>query len=182
MQWAYAHPANIDINKMRDYGSGNDILRVSGNHENPFYLANDVNNSFNRYRIFGNLVANWEITPNIGIMGRYSMNKSDEVEESKIAPGYTREPNNGAYGIRNANTFESNMEILGTYKKDWDAFSVSASVGGNLMYQKWSSISNSSKSGSGLVVPNVFTVQNISAGALNYSNSRSENPIAVRNP
>ena len=177
LQWAYAHPANIDINKLRDYGSGNDIVRVSGNHENPFFLAHDVNNSFNRYRIFGNLVANWQITPSIGIMGRYSMNKSDEVEESKIAPGYTREPNNGAYGIRNANGLESNMEILGTYKKDWDNFAVSASIGGNLMYQKWSEITNSSKSGSGLVVPNVFTVQNISSGALNYTNSRSEKAI-----
>ncbi len=177
LQWAYAHPANIDINKMRDYGSGNDILRVSGNHENPFFLANDVNNSFDRHRIFGNVIANWEISPSFSIMARYSLNKSDEVEESKIAPGYTKEPNNGAYGIATANSMERNADILATYKKDWDDFAVSASVGGNLMYQKWSNITNSSKSGSGLVVPNVFTVQNISAQALNYSNNRYEKAI-----
>jgi hypothetical protein len=45
------------------------------------------------------------------------------------------------------------------------------------MYQKWSNITNASKSGSGLIVPNLFTVQNISAQALNYSNSRSEKAI-----
>jgi len=177
LQWAYAHPANIDINKMRDYGSGSDVLRVSGNHENPFFLANEVNNSFNRHRIFGNVIANWEISPSFSLMARYALNKSDEVEESKIAPGYTKEPNNGAYGIASANSMESNADILFTYKKDWEDFAVSASVGGNLMYQKWSNITNSSKSGSGLVVPNVFTVQNISAQALNYSNNRYEKAI-----
>jgi TonB-linked SusC/RagA family outer membrane protein len=178
LQWAYAHPANIDITKLQDYETGgSDILRVSGNHENPYFLANDVNNSFNRYRIFGNVVANWQITPAFSVMGRYSLNKSDGVEETKIAPGYTREPNNGAYGIATSNGLESNMDVLGTYKKDWEDFSVSASIGGNLMYQKWSNTSNSSKSGSGLIVPNVFTIQNISNGALSYSNSRSEKAI-----
>jgi TonB-linked SusC/RagA family outer membrane protein len=177
LQWAYAHPANIDINKMRDYGSGSDVLRVSGNHENPFFLANEVNNSFNRHRIFGNVIANWEISPSFSLMARYALNKSDEVEESKIAPGYTREPNNGAYGIASANSMERNTDILLTYKKDWEDFAVSASVGGNLMYQNWSNITNSSKSGSGLVVPNVFTVQNISAQALSYSNNRYEKAI-----
>jgi TonB-linked SusC/RagA family outer membrane protein len=177
LQWAYSHPTNIDILKLQDYGTGNDILRVSDNHENPYFLANDVNNSFNRYRVYGNLTANWQISPAFSIMGRYNMNKSDETEESKIAPGYLQEPNNGAYGIVTSNGLETNMDILGTYKKDWDDFSVSASVGGNLMYQKASSISNSSKSGSGLIVPNVFTVQNISNGALQYNNYRSEKAI-----
>lgn len=177
LQWAYAHPANIDINKLKDYGTGDDILRVSGNHENPYFLAHEVNNSFNRYRIFGNVIANWEISPSFSVMGRYSLNKSDETEESKIAPGYLREPNNGAYGIATANRLESNMDLLGTYKKDWDDFAVSASIGGNLMYQNWANVSNSSKSGSGLVVPNVYTVQNISSGALDYSNARYEKAI-----
>jgi hypothetical protein len=72
---------------------------------------------------------------------------------------------------------ESNMDVLGTYKKDWDDFSLSASVGGNLMYQNWSNTSNSSKSGAGLIVPNLYTVQNISAQALNYSNARYERAI-----
>lgn len=174
LQWAYSTPANIDILKLQDYGTGNDIKRVSGSHENPYFLANEVNNSFNRYRVYGNITANWEVSPAFSIMGRFTMNKTDEVRESKIAPGYTKEPNNGAYGIVNSSGLERNMDLLGTYKNDWDNFSLTASVGGNILYSKGSSISNSSKSGSGLVVPNVFTVQNISSGALNYSNYRSQ--------
>ena len=177
LQWAYSHPTNIDIQKLQDYGTGSDITRVSGNHENPYFLAHDVNNSFNRYRVYGNVVANWVISPSFSIRGRYILNKTDEIQESKIAPGYLREPNNGAYGIVTSTWMERNIDLLGTYQKDWNDFAVSASVGGNLLYQKGSNISNSSKSGSGLIVPNLFTVQNISSGALRYRNSRSEKAI-----
>lgn len=177
LQWVYSHPANIDIRKLQDYGGESDVLRVSGNHENPYFLAHDVNNSFNRYRIYGNVMANWEISPSFSIRGRYILNRTDETQETKIAPGYLNEPNNGAYGIENGAVMERNIDLLGTYQKDWEDFAVSASVGGNLMYQNWSNISNSSKSGSGLIVPNLFTVQNISSGALSYRNSRSEKAI-----
>jgi hypothetical protein len=110
-------------------------------------------------------------------MARMTLNKSDEVRETKIAPGYTKEPNNGAYGIVTSNDFERNADFLATYTNNFSDFGVTASVGGNILYRKASNISNSSKSGSGLVVPNVFTVQNISSGALNYSNYRSQREI-----
>ena len=177
LQWAFATPTNIDILKLRDYGPENNYRRVSENHENPYYLAYEVNNSFNRYRVYGNVVANWEISSNFNLMGRFTLNKTDEVRESKIGPGYSQEPNNGAYGIVNSNGMERNMDVLGTYKNDFDDFSVSVSAGGNVLYSKASSLSNSSKSGSGLVVPNVYTIQNISSGALNYSNGRSQKGI-----
>ncbi|NQU52551.1 MAG: SusC/RagA family TonB-linked outer membrane protein [Bacteroidetes bacterium] len=177
LQWAYSTPANIDILKLQDYGTGSEVKRVSGNHENPYFLAYDINNSFNRYRAYGNVTANWEISSSLNIMGRFTLNKSDEIRESKIAPGYLKEPNNGSYGIRNSNSLERNIDVLATYKNNWDDFSLSTSVGGNILYSKASNTSNSSISGSGLVVPNVFTIQNISSGALDFSNYRSERGI-----
>ncbi len=177
LQWAYNSPTNIDIRLLKDYGSGNNIKKVSGNHENPYYLAHDVNNSFDRYLVYGNIVANWEVAPHLTLMGRFTLSKTDEVRETKMAPGYTQEPNNGAYGIASGNNLERNMDALATYTNNWNDFSLTASVGGNLLYSKASSISNSSKAGSGLVVPNVFTVQNISSGALAYSNYRIEKAI-----
>ncbi len=177
LQWAYATPTNIDVLKLRNYGPENNYRRVSENHENPYYLAYEVNNSFNRYRVYGNIVANWEITSNFNVMGRFTLNKTDEVRESKIGPGYSRESNNGAYGIVNSNGLERNMDVLGTYNDEFGDFSVKVSAGGNILYSKASGISNSSKSGSGLIVPNVYTVQNISSGALNYSNYRNQKGI-----
>ncbi len=178
LQWVYAHPANIDINKLRDYkiGSG-DIKRVSNAHENPWFLAYDVNNSFRRYLLFGNVAVSWDILDNLNITGRYSLNKLDEVRETKIAPGYTQEANNGAYGIYNGNNVERNIDALATWKKNWNDFSLILSGGGNVRYSKSSGISTSSKPGAGLVVPNVYTIRNISSGALNYSNARYEKQI-----
>ncbi len=177
LQWAYATPNNIDIRDLEDYGTGNNILTPSSNHENPYFLAYEVNNSFERYRIYGNLTALWEISPNFSVKARYLLNKSDDVRETKIAPGYSKEPNNGAYGIETSIGFERNSDILITYKKDWEDFNLSASVGGNLLYQSGSSISNSSKPGTGLIVPNLFTVQNINSSSLSYYNSRYEKAI-----
>lgn len=177
LQWAYAHPANIDINKLRDYMTGNGVKRVSDAHENPWFLAYDVNNSFKRYLVFGNLAASWDVNDKLNIMGRYSLNKSDEIRETKIAPGYTKEPKNGAYGIYSGNHFERNMEILATWKNNWDDMSLILSGGGNIRYAKSSSISSSSKSGAGLVVPNVFSVKNIASGSLDYSNARYEREV-----
>ncbi len=177
LQWAYANPTNIDIRQLEDYRTGNEVLRVSDNHENPYYLANDVNNSFSRFRLYGNLTANWEVSDNFSIMGRYTLNKYDDTRETKIAPGYTREPNNGAYGIVTSNGLERNIDILATYKQDWDNFNMSISGGANTMYQRSASISNSSKPGSGLVVPNLFTVDNINSGSLQYYNRRYEKSI-----
>jgi TonB-linked SusC/RagA family outer membrane protein len=177
LQWAYSNPTNIDIRQLQDYGSGNNILRVSNNHENPYFLAYDVNNSFSRFRLYGNLMATWEVSDNFSIMGRYTLNKYDDTRESKIAPGYLNEPNNGAYGIVVGEGLERNMDILATYKKDWDNFNLSISGGANAMYQRSASISNSSKPGSGLVVPNLFTVDNINSGSLQYYNRRYEKSI-----
>ena len=177
LQWVYAHPSNIDIRLLEDYGSGNNIKRVSGNHENPYYLAHDVNNSFNRYRIYGVVSADWEISPKFSLRGRVSLNKTDDIRETKMAPGYTNEPNNGAYGIWSGKNFERNADALATYNDRWDDFQFTTSVGGNMLYSHSSSISNSSKTGAGLIVPNVFTIQNINSGALDYSNFRYEKGI-----
>ena len=179
LQWAYATPANIDIRRLKDYSSGEngDILRVSSNHENPYFIANEVNNSFERYRVYGNIKINWDINENFSLMGRYTLNKTDEIRETKIAPGYTKEPNNGTYGIAESKGFERNADFLATFKNTFGKFDVNISAGGNALQQRGSGISNSAKPGSGLNVPNLYTVQNISSGSLRYYNSRYEKDI-----
>jgi TonB-linked SusC/RagA family outer membrane protein len=181
LEWAYSTPANIDIRNLADYWvpgrEGLEVRNVSSNHNNPYFLAYEVNNSFNRNRLYGNIVADYQILPSLNIMARYTLDKSDEVRETKMAPGYSKEPNNGAYGIRNSGRLERNIDILGTYRKDWDNFNLSVSAGGNILYAKSNYISNSSKSETGLIVANVFNVGNISSSALNYSSYLSQKSI-----
>ncbi len=177
LQWAYSNPTNIDLGLLKNYKSGDNIKRVSEKHENPYFLAHDVNNSFNRYHIYGNIMASWDITSKLNVMGRISQNKTDEIRETKIAPGYTQEPNKGAYGIVTSTGLEQNIDGLMTFTDKWNDFSLNAAVGGNILYSKSSNVSNSSKTGTGLIVPNVFTIQNIGSSSLAYSNYRYEKGI-----
>lgn len=178
LQWAAWIPPNVDIRKLKNYKlGGTQVLTIGEGYENPYFLAYGINNSFERNRLIGNISATWEITPKLSIMGRYALNRTDEVRETKIDPGYSKEPNNGAYGIVTSESTERNADMLATYKDNWNDFSFTASVGGNLLYSKWSNVSNSSKSGSGLIIPYLYTVQNIKNTALNYTNARYERAI-----
>ncbi len=180
LQWAYFTPVEADINKLRDYdiGQGNVIKKVTQDSDNPWMLAYDVNNSFNRYQLFGNVMANWEITPKLSLMGRITLDRIDQTEETKIGQGYSREANNGTYGILNSNTLERNMDFLLTYSDNFlDDFSITVSAGGNNRYTKNTNISNSAQSRSGLVVPNLFNLSNITNTTLVYSNYLGEQAI-----
>lgn len=182
LEWAYKVPASTNILDLQDYWEpGQEGLQqrtpANGVYNNPYFLANEVNNSFNRDRIFGNIRANWQISPTFSFMGRYSLDRFNEKRETKIAPSYTRETNNGAYGIVDLNNSEQNIDVLATYAPKIKNFTLSLSAGGNVLYSQSSFISNSSKSSVGLIVPNVYSVSNIKAGALDYNSARTEKAI-----
>ncbi len=178
LQSAAFTPPNVDIRVLKDYDlGGGQVKKIGEGWDNPYYLAYGINNSFSRNRFMGNVQGTWDITSYLSLMGRYALNKTDEVRETKMDPGYSKEPNNGTYGIVSGEGMEQNLDALLTYKNNWDDFNLTASVGGNLLYTRGSSISNSAKSGSGLIIPYVYTVQNIKNTALNYYNSRFEKAI-----
>ena len=182
MQWAYNVPQNTDIRDLKDYWEeGQEGIQqrtpYNGLYNNPYFLAYEVNNSFNRDRVFGNLKAEWKITKEFSLMGRYALDQFSEKRESKLSPSYTGESNNGAYGIQDITSYERNVDVLATYSKVTENFSLSVSAGGNALYKKGTSISNSSMSGAGLIVPNVFTISNIKSGSLNYGSYWSQKAI-----
>ena len=179
MQWAYAVPQNTDIRELRSYWApGQEGIKQNVpyyTYNNPYFLAYEVNNSYTRNRIYGNLKADWQVTKELSAFVRYSVDQFDETRESKIGPGYTNEPNNGAYGISQSNSYQRNVDALATYTKDMNDFSLSASVGGNLLYIKNQGISNSSTAG--LIVPEVYTVNNIKSGTLAYGSGWSQKAV-----
>ena len=174
MQWAYAISANTDIRDLKDYWvPGQEGLAVRSPHpsiDNPYFLANEVNNSFVRDRVYGNLRADWQITQDFSLMLRYGLDNINEKRQTTIANGYTKEPR-GAYGISHIANFEGNADFLANYKKELGAFSISVSAGGNTRYQTGSSERTATKGGAGLIVPGVFTVQNILPANLEYGSS-----------
>ena len=181
MQWAYAVSPHIDIRELKDYWlPGQEGIQqrsqAIGDFNNPYFLAYEVNNSFVRDRVFGNVKADWQITPEFSLMGRISLDTYNEQRETKIGNSYTGEPR-GAYGIINLQRFERNSDFLATYAKELGDFHVSVSGGGNIRYQKTGDVSNASKSGTGLVIPGLFTLGNIAQSNIQYNSYRTQRAI-----
>ncbi len=181
MQWAYAVSPHIDIRDLKNYWvPGQEGLRQlsqgPGEFNNPYFMANEVNNSFVRDRVYGNLRAEWEITPNLSLMGRYSMDSYREERKTTIANSYTGD-SRGAFGVINLDRFERNADFLATYKRDISDFSFSVSAGGNSRYQKNGDIKNASKNKTGLIIPGLFTLSNIAPADLDYSSYLYEKSV-----
>ncbi|RKD90369.1 SusC/RagA family TonB-linked outer membrane protein [Mangrovibacterium diazotrophicum] len=188
LQALYNINSHINVLDMKDYWEeGKEGIQQSspytwGDYDsrefnNPYFLANEVNNSFNRDRIFGNIDASWQITPDLSVKARYAHDEFKEKRETKIAYSYTEEAN-GAYGIINLERFERNTDFLVTYKKRLDEVDFSVSAGGNAMYQKGSNNYMTTKSGgSGLITPGIYSLTNISPDNLDYGSSWWEKAI-----
>lgn len=188
MQWAYNISPHIDIRDLKNYWvPGQEGLQqltpdyvdeddVGGTYNNPYFLAYEVNNSFVRDRVYGNLKAEWQIMPKLKLMGRYSLDTYNEERETKIANSYTDQAD-GAYGIINIKQFERNTDFLLTYEHGVENFSLTASVGGNVRYSTNSNVSNGTADGTGLITPGLYTLSNIAATNLEYSSEVYEKEV-----
>ena len=173
---------HIDIRDLQDYWMpGQEGIQqrstAIGDYNNPYFLAYEVNNSFMRDRVFGNLMAEWTIIPELKVHARYSQDQFNEQRETKIAKSYTGDKN-GVYGIFDMFTTERNLDFLASYNKRFNELSVSASAGANSLYSYTSSSTVKTKDrGTGLVVPGLFRLSNILPTALDYSNGVAERAI-----
>ena len=181
LQWAYYVSPHIDIRDLKDYWEpGQKGLQqrtqYNGEFNNPWFLAYEVKNSFKRDRLYGNIKLDWQILPELSLMLRYGLDTYNEQRRMEVPNSYT-DDTHGAFGIVDLKSFESNADFLATYKKDIHDFSLSASVGGNLRYETYNSVRNASKPGAGLIVPGVYTIQNILPASLDYSSYLSEKAV-----
>jgi TonB-linked SusC/RagA family outer membrane protein len=181
MQWAYAVSPHIDINDLKDYWvPGQEGIQQKsqaiGDYNNPYFLAYEVNNSFVRDRVFGNMKIDYKVTPELSLMGRVSLDTYTEQRETKIGNSYTGE-SKGAYGIIDLARYERNTDFLATYAKNVGNFTLSFSGGGNARYQQTADVSNASKERTGLVIPGLFTLQNISQANIQYSSYKTQRAI-----
>ncbi|WP_222942314.1 SusC/RagA family TonB-linked outer membrane protein [Arenibacter arenosicollis] len=189
MQALYEIAPHINVLDMKDYwlpgyeglrqnspfAFGDDPTETEWN--NPYFLAYEVNNGFERNRFYGNVKGDWQITDDFAAMLRYNFDEINEVRETKMSKGYTGDIN-GAYGIQDILSNEINIDFLLTYAKKFNDWDLSASAGGNKRTAKSSSVSNSTKSrGSGILAPGLFSLSNIAPDNLNYSSYKSERQV-----
>ncbi|MBS3776413.1 MAG: SusC/RagA family TonB-linked outer membrane protein [Bacteroidales bacterium] len=186
---------SIDIDDLKDYWlPGQEGIRQRGPYnltidpvtgelgssstsDNPYFLANEINNAFRRDRIHGFAQLEWEILPQLQLMGRFAHDQYNEKRESSIALSYQRDPN-GVYGLTDLYRRESNADFLLSYDNTFDVFTVTASAGGNYMYRRFENRYDQTKSrGGGISVPGVWSLNNINSDNLNYGSSWSQKAI-----
>lgn len=181
MQWAYAVSPHINIMDLRNYWNVEGIQQRTqddnaGEYNNPWFLAYEVRNAFVRDRVYGNLKADWQITPELTLMGRYSLDTYTETRETKLPTSYTNQER-GGYGINNIRNTERNIDFLLSYEKNLSAFHLNASVGGNTRLNRSTNSYTRTKNGGGLIVPGVFTVSNIAPADLEYGSYLAQKAV-----
>jgi TonB-linked SusC/RagA family outer membrane protein len=140
---------------------------------NPWFTLNQVKNSFNRNRLFGNLKLDFNISPHVNAFLRYAQDLYNEDRETKISKSYNGEPN-GYYGIQNLYNTESNTDFLVSYNSDFGHFSLTAAGGGNILYAYSSNLQTYSQSKAGIIAPELFNVSNIAQANLRSVSGYSE--------
>ncbi len=181
LQWAYNIPSHVNIMDLKDYwepeqeGVQQRTPR-NGTYNNPWFLAYEVSNSFVRDRLYGNIKADWQLAKDLTLMMRYGLDTYSEERESKVPYSYINDAR-GAYGINNIKHFEGNADFLLTYKKNLGDFHVSVSGGGNARRQNGSNIRTATINGTGLIVPGVYTLQNILPSNLDFSSWRHKRGV-----
>ncbi len=171
MQAFYQINPSIDILSMKNYWKpGQEGIMQNSPYtlddptsyvNNPYFLANEVNNGFQRDRIYGNVKLDYQILPSLAFFARYSLDAYHEFQDTKISKSYTGE-RKGLYGLINSYRRERNADFLLSYSKKATDFNITASLGGNAMYQfsNYSTIQGKS-GGSGLILPGIFNVGNM---------------------
>lgn len=131
--------------------------RPATGEDNPYFLAYELTNAFNRDHAYGNVEADWTPLEGLTFLGRIGHDMFFENQETKMPWSYSRAAR-GAYYLDDFSNQETNMELRGTYRKQISDFDLNVSAGTISTRQ-----SGKSKyiGGVGLSVPGLYTISNI---------------------
>ncbi|WP_182952717.1 SusC/RagA family TonB-linked outer membrane protein [Pedobacter gandavensis] len=176
-QMLYSMPANMNINDLRNYwkpGRENLEQFSPDDSDNPFFVAYEHTNGYDRNRITGNVQAVIDLTADLSFMARTGLDMYNEQHETK-RPFSSKRFKFGGYGVDNSFFKEQNTDFLLSYKKilneDW---SFSLSAGGNQMDQTARSSAQRTES---LSIPGIFNINNAQAGTITNSQYSSRKRI-----
>ncbi|WP_335964765.1 SusC/RagA family TonB-linked outer membrane protein [Galbibacter sp. PAP.153] len=125
--------------------------------DNPYLIAYEATNSLESNQIVGNIYANFQITPDLELMVRSSLNTYRQDREQHRPYSINRYAK-GYFENQDIWKQEINNDFLLTYNKELSKkFSLSASLGGNQRDYKYR---RTDASVEGLVVPGVYKLSN----------------------
>lgn len=169
----YQVPPHININDLKDYWLEPNVQQRNFNaaHDNPWFAAYELRDKFDRMRMFGNVKLEYQVLPDLKIMGRYAFNGNNEKRMYRQAwSGYGGDGGgqNKPQGTLNEainEQREMNSDFLISYKKRLSKFEIAPSAGGNIMTQRNYALY---AGGDPLVLPGLYTLSNVNRDGLTY--------------
>lgn len=176
-QMVYSMPSNMSIKDLRNYwkpGRENIEQFSPDDSDNPYLVAYEHTNGFDRNRLTGNVQAVVDLTKDLSLMVRTGLDMYNEEHETK-RPFSSKRFKFGGYGVDHSYFKEQNTDFLLSYKKtlnqDW---SFGLSVGGNQMNQTGR---NSAQRTESLSIPGIYNISNARAGTITNTQYNSRKRI-----
>ena len=154
-------PRSLNIDSLRDYWQPGleGVQQYSFNYtyfDNPFFTLYENTNSFQRDRVFGNIIVNHKFTDKLSVSLRSGMDYSSEKRKFKRNYSSNRFKN-GAYAEHDVFYREINTDFLVNYTDNFGDFSFDASFGGNRLDQ---TASTKQSQTTNLAQPGIFSLNN----------------------
>lgn len=166
----YKLTPNININDLRNYWvpgkEGVKQYNPLSTDDNPFLIAYQETNGYNRNRLTGHVQLAIDLMKNLTLTARTGLDYySTDVNQKR--PFSSKRNPTGAYLTENDYFKEQNSDFLLTYKSKINpVINYTVSAGGNQMDQKTRSVQNYSGT---LTLPGIYNLSNAAAGSMIYA-------------
>ncbi len=153
-----------DLNPLKNYWQPglDNVQQYSFNYtffDNPYFILLENRNSFNRNRLFGNLMAKYNFSDKLSLSIRSGLDNSGEQRAFQRAFSSNRF-RNGAYAEHNVNYREVNTDALLNYGTTAGLIGIDISLGANRLDQFASTLQTQAIS---LAQPGIFSLNNAAA-------------------
>ncbi|MFY0605348.1 MAG: SusC/RagA family TonB-linked outer membrane protein [Cyclobacteriaceae bacterium] len=154
-------PRSLNTQALKDYWQPGleGIQQFSFNYsffDNPYFILQENRNSFNRDRLYGNVMVKIELTPGLNISVRNGMDYSNESRAYRRNFS-TNRFKNGGFAAQDVFYREINSDVLINYTKSFSKVSLDINLGANRMDQHFTNSQNQILS---LAVPGIFNLSN----------------------
>lgn len=134
--------------------------------DNPYWARYKNFQTDERNRLIGFAQADWQATPWLSFMGRYSVDTYSELQEERRANGSVaaefgvgRPDVTSGYSRFNRDYLETNFDLLARFNHDFsDIFNINAFVGTNIRRQKIDQVFQSTNNG--LLIADLYALSN----------------------
>lgn len=153
---------NFDTNSLKNYWQAGQVGKQHFDFNylwltNPYLTLFENTNSFNKNRVFGNISATYDFSPNLSLTFRNGMDSYDDRRQFRRAVSTNQNPA-GSFREDNVRFREINSDVLLSYKNDINNFwKYGVSVGANRFDQ---TINYAFSEASQLALPNIYTLAN----------------------